>query len=836
MSKETSGPTRSLDTGAETRNTPDPAASEIGRSIGPYRLLKKIGQGGMGEVYEAQQSSPISRRVALKLIKQGMDTRQVVARFESERQALALMNHRSIAQVLDAGATEEGRPFFVMELVRGVPIDRYCDDARLATEDRLRLFLQVCDGVQHAHQKGIIHRDLKPSNVLVAVDGDDARAKIIDFGVAKATAQPLTENTMFTQLGQMIGTPEYMSPEQAEMSTADIDTRSDIYSLGVILYQLLCGSLPFALSELRAAGVAEIQRRLREDEPPRPSTRLSTLGEQTTQVAHRRRVDSNTLVRRLRGDLDWITMKALEKERSRRYSSARDFGRDIERHLSDEPVEAGPPSAAYRASKFVRRHRTGVVASILVAAALLVGTTVSIWQAVRATQAERRLSVEAATAQQVSEFLADLFDASTPGEVRSQELTAREVLDRGAERIDTELRGQPLVQARLQHVMGDIYSRLGIYERAVPLLERSVATQEALAAHSDGLGPVELARSLDALASTHHDQGRSEEGLRVSDRVLELLAGADAEEVELAGALLTRGNLLLTLGRYEEAEAIYLRAVEIFERVTPGGPEAPSCFNNIANALFLRGDLRGAEKYYEKSIEAEERRSQGDTYYLATFVHNLSLVMSGRGRFEEALELERRALSIREQVLGPRHWHTALSLSHMGDLQMELGRPDEAERLLRRALEIDREQFEPVKTETADDLEKLALVLLEQGRLDEAESLLEESLAIRRQLPGASYVVYSVASMGLLAERRGLFEEAARQYRQAIDDADGDPLILVSCHAGLARMAVAQGDAAQAAAELELALAAAPDDWIPEHPELVELEALRSRIAEGVVR
>ena len=355
--------------------------------VGPYRLTRKLGEGGMGEVYEAEQQEPVRRMVALKLIKWGMDTRRVVARFEAERQALALMNHPNIARVFDAGATEQGRPYFAMELVKGVPITDYCDRHKLSTRQRLELFRLVCEGVQHAHQKGIIHRDIKPSNVMVTIQDDKPVPKIIDFGVAKATEQRLTEKTVFTELGQLIGTPEYMSPEQAEMTGLDIDTRTDVYSLGVLLYELLSGALPFEPRELRKAGYDEIRRRIREDEPAKPSTRISSLGEEATTAANNRGTAPSALVRRLRGDLDWISMKALEKDRTRRYGSPADLAADLGRHLQSEPVLAGPPSAAYKMKKFVRRHRLGVTAAGIVLAALVlgvVGTTVGMLRAVAA--------------------------------------------------------------------------------------------------------------------------------------------------------------------------------------------------------------------------------------------------------------------------------------------------------------------------------------------------------------------------------------------------------------------------------------------------------------------
>jgi hypothetical protein len=378
----------------------DGPLERAGSVIGRYKLLEEIGQGGFGVVYMAEQVEPVRRKVALKIIKAGMDTREVIARFEAERQALALMDHPNIARVLDAGATETGRPYFVMELVRGIPITEYCDKENLSNAERLRLFMKVCHAVQHAHQKGIIHRDLKPSNVLVAVHDGEAVPKVIDFGVAKAVGAKLTEKTLFTGFHDMIGTPAYMSPEQAELSGLDIDTRSDIYSLGVLLYELLTGAPPFDLDTIRRAALDEVRRMIREDEPPKPSTRIQSLGEKLPDVARRRQVDPAALARLLRGDLDWIVMKALEKDRRRRYDTPDALANDVRRHLSNEPVAAAAPSTAYTLRKFVRRHRAGIAFSAALVVLLMAGTAVSTWQAVRATRAERaqaslRLEAEA---------------------------------------------------------------------------------------------------------------------------------------------------------------------------------------------------------------------------------------------------------------------------------------------------------------------------------------------------------------------------------------------------------------------------------------------------------
>jgi serine/threonine protein kinase len=349
----------------------DDLEEDVGRQYGSYRTLRLLGRGGMGSVYLAEQRQPIHRLVALKVIKRGMDTREVIARFDSERQALALMDHPNIARVFDAGASEDGRPYFVMEYVPGIPITQYCDQNRLNNRERMELFIPVCHAVQHAHQKGIIHRDIKPSNVLVWVQ-DDGRpmAKVIDFGVAKATNRDQAERTFFTQHGVLIGTPEYMSPEQA--GCENVDATSDIYSLGALLYELLVGVLPFNPRELRGAGFDEIRRVIREEETPRPTTRLRSLGARAAEISAQRNTDPRALERQLRGDLDWITARAMEKDRSRRYASASELASDIERHLRDEPVIASPPGVVYRTSKFVRRHRGAVAGTLAACLALVV--------------------------------------------------------------------------------------------------------------------------------------------------------------------------------------------------------------------------------------------------------------------------------------------------------------------------------------------------------------------------------------------------------------------------------------------------------------------------------
>jgi len=432
-------------------DAPDEA---VGQTLGRYKLLERVGEVGCGVVYVAEQTQPVRRRVALKVIKLGMDTKQVVARFEAERQALAMMDHPNIAKVLDAGTTDVGRPYFVMELVRGIPITDYCDQANLSTKERLDLFIKVCQAIQHAHQKGIIHRDIKPSNILVTLHDGVPVPKVIDFGIAKATEGRLTDNTVYTQLHQFIGTPTSMSPEQAEMSGLDIDTRSDIYSLGVLLYELLAGSTPFDARDLMASGIDVMRKTIREKEPPRPSTRFATLkGEDLTTAARRRSADTSKLLHQLKGDLDWIVMKCLEKDRQRRYDTANGLAADLKRHLNNEPVTARPPSAAYRFQKLLRRNKVMSAATVLVLTAVLVGTVVSIAQTLRAKRelrralaAEAQAQVEKANAKAALHFIQDdVLSQASPGYQPDRELTVRALLDRVAGRLDQANGRPPLV-------------------------------------------------------------------------------------------------------------------------------------------------------------------------------------------------------------------------------------------------------------------------------------------------------------------------------------------------------------------------------------------------------
>ncbi len=443
---------------------------QAGDRIGHFKLLQQIGEGGCGIVFMAEQEEPVRRRVALKIIKPGMDTRNVIARFEAERQALALMDHPNIAKIFHAGATESGRPYFVMELVRGIKITDYCDQHSLTTRERLELFVQVCQAVQHAHQKGVIHRDIKPSNILVTTTSEDAALPVvIDFGIAKATTnQRLTDKTIFTAFEMLIGTPAYMSPEQAALTSVDVDTRTDIYSLGVLLYELLAGATPFDTGELLKAGLDEIRRVIREQEPVRPSTRLSKMtGPDLTTLAQRRKSEPPTLIRSIRGDLDWIVMKALEKDRARRYETAYGLGRDAQRYLASEPIAARPPSNIYKLRKTILRNKLlfagiGVIVLLLVAGLALISASL-------AQERRSRLEAEAASvkSQQITKFLEKMLQGVGPSAARGRDTAMlREILDQTADEVGQEMSNQPPVEAELRGLMGRLYQQIGNYDRA----------------------------------------------------------------------------------------------------------------------------------------------------------------------------------------------------------------------------------------------------------------------------------------------------------------------------------------------------------------------------------
>jgi non-specific serine/threonine protein kinase/serine/threonine-protein kinase len=693
--------------------------------IGPYRLRDRVGVGGMGEVWSAEQQKPFRRKVALKIVKAGMDSTEIVARFEAERQALALMDHPCIAKVYDAGATPIGRPYFAMEFVPGLPITEYCDQHKLNTRERLKLFIRLCDGVQHAHQKAVIHRDLKPSNVLVTEVDDEAMPKVIDFGVAKATAQPLTEKTMFTQMGQLIGTPEYMSPEQADLSGEDIDTRADIYSLGVILYEMISGELPFDSEELRAAGFDGIRRKIREEDPPTPSRRITTLNDSKSTAASRR-TDPKALSKQLRGEVDWIIMKAIDKDRARRYASASDLAADIQRYLRNEPVQAGPPSVTYRFKKFVIRHRVGVVAASLVIFAMMLGiagTTIGLF---RAINAERVAREEAEAASQVSQFLEGLFAVSDPGEARGNSVTAREILDRGAEKITTELEDQPVVEARLLVTMGRVYRRLGLYDEASALLERALELRIGVL----GDESVEVAEADLELAWLLSKTGDYTAAQRLYEQALEIQESTHgSESPEVAKTMSSIANVHKRARRYDEARALHERALAIREKTLgPNHTEVSNSLNLLGNLHIVMGEHKSAVPLYKRALTIREKNLGQNHPRVGVVLGNLANVYWQMGDFDRAREYNGRALDIQEKVLGPEHPDLAFALTNTANLLAASGDYAAARDVHERALAIRKNRLRPDHPDLADTLYNLACVSALQGDRDEAYLFLRESM------------------------------------------------------------------------------------------------------------
>ena len=708
------GPT--LEKEEETAFPPRPA--DVPREIGPYRIIREIGQGGMGSVYEAEQDKPVRRRVAVKLIKWGMDTKHFVARFASERQALALMTHSNIAAIYDAGATAGGRPYFAMEFVSGIPITKYCDTHRLTIRERLELFLQVCDGAQHAHQKGIIHRDIKPSNVLVTIQDGEPLPKIIDFGLAKATSGRLTDKSAYTELGQLVGTPEYMSPEQADITALDVDTRADIYSLGAVLYELLVGAKPLDLDILGQTSFVEMTRRILEEEPPRPSVRVSSMGSASQLAARNRRGDPRSLGKQLRGDLDWITMKTLEKERTRRYETASSLGQDLQRYLRHEPVRARAPTAAYRARKFIRRHQGGVAAAAAVLIALIFGLVSATAGMIRAREAERVAVREAATANEVSNFLVGVFEVADPSEALGRTITAHEILGKGAREIEKALSQQPEVQARLMVTMGKVYTNLGLYGEAEPLLTKAVETCRRVLGkdHPDTL------TALNDLANLYYYQNRFAEAQPLYLELVQTRGRVLGEEDPATlRAQFDLASLYLWSKRYDEMEELSLKTLDAQRRVLgEDHPDTLDSMHNLASMYYVRGRYQESARVAERVLDQTRRRQGKDHPDTLTSMHNLATSYHGMGRYDEAEKLYREVIALKSRVLGSSHQQTADSIRMLGRMLKEQGRLEDAEALLLEAYGIYLESVGEHHTRTRETIQHLAELYEASGRPEKA--------------------------------------------------------------------------------------------------------------------
>ncbi len=792
--------------------------STASRIIGPYRLVQKLGEGGMGQVWLAEQTAPFQRLVAIKLIRAGVSDSVLLERFESERQALARMNHPAIAKVYDAGATPDGTPYFVMEYVPGIPITLYCDQKRLSIRQRLELFLKVCEGVQHAHQKAILHRDLKPANILVTeIDGKPA-PHIIDFGIAKAIGDRDPHATMFTRAGNFVGTPVYMSPEQANPDVRDVDTRSDVYSLAVILYELLTGTLPFDPTQWRSELRQEQFRKLYEQDPQPPSLqyrkKTTTQADTATQTAKFRSTEPNELVSELKGDLDWITLKALERDRARRYGTPSEFAADLQRFLKNEPVVARPASAGYRLQKYVRRHRLGVS---IAAAALLLLVAFSIMQAIeiRRIREERdRTARERDRANRIAEFMTKMFRVSDPGQARGNSITAREVLDKASKEIDTGLAKDPEMQAQMMHHMGEVYYNLGLYKEAESLLRRAMEIRTRV------LGPEsrETLDSMGSLAQVLTDESQLPEaekfsrqayeaarksfgpgdpdtllnGLAISVVLLDqsrfpecetvlhdLAANVDqVKDPDLRSSIATRiqTNFAITYayqGKFADAVKSFRTVYDLdLKRYGPDHPATLNALTNVANVLLQQDKFAEAETAYKQVIEAE-RRVLGPEHPTTLLVTgNLGLVYLNQKRYPEAEALYRQLLDSKTRVLGADNRQTLVAKSAYGDVLLQENKFSEAEKVEREALEGERRVLGPDHSDTLVTSNALGRILEKQHRYPEAESVFLDTLARRTKTLGARHPdtaesEYNLAGLFALEGKR---DEAFLHLNRSLED------------------------------------------------------------------
>jgi len=731
-----------------------------GGQIGRYKLLSILGEGGMGIVYLAEQKRPIKRQVALKVIKPGMDSKLVVARFEAERQALALLDHPNIAHVYDAGTTKAGRPYFVMEYVRGLPITEYSDCHKLAIEDRLNLFWQVCLAVNHAHQKGIIHRDIKPSNILVSTQDDRAVPKIIDFGVAKALSMPLTERTLATEDSQLLGTPEYMSPEQADMAIEDIDTRSDIYSLGVLLYVLLTGVLPFDSDTLREGGIEHIRKVIRETDPKTPSTRLTKLGENAKMVAENRRTEVAALAKCLHRELEWIPLKAMRKERAERYRSASELADDIGNYLKGIPLIAGPESTVYQIRKFVRRKQalvTGIVVVLIVLVAGVVGIVV--------------FAVKAERSRTEAQLIADFLENDVLGSVREArvgEATVSHILDAASKSLEGKFKDRPLIEARISEKLGWTYRWLGESTKALPHMQNAIRIYK----QHYGQEHATTLWAMDRLGWIYMDQGRYHDMERLWTKSLQIRQRVSSVEDQII-ALNALGSTYRYLGKYKEAELLYNKVLEIVQHGL--GEEnfwlLPYIRCNLACAYWHQGLYEEAERLFVETLETAEWSEEYNKWWGLYYTMRLANMYREQGRYSEAEPLFVKILETQRLALGNKHLHTLLSMYGLARLYTAQDRYKEAENLFTEMREIAPHQLGEQHPDTLSFINGYAVLLTKQKRYDEAEPLFRKALEGRRQklYDDHPYTLETKNDLAVLYKEQGRYDEAEQLLVEALE-------------------------------------------------------------------